>query len=89
MTRDHKFDVGKTALRESWQRQTTELGSTRSLASGALLREAGLAEAMARGMDNVSREAAEPFDVPGKAILVGPHLGSNGGLTPVSWVGQN
>ena len=42
MTRSHKRDVDKQALRESWQRQAADLGfDARSLAAGAVQREAG------------------------------------------------
>ena len=42
MTRSHKRDVDKQALRESWQRQAADLGfDARSFAVGAVQREAG------------------------------------------------
>ncbi len=52
MTRSHKRDVDKDALRESWRKQAAELGfDARGLVAGALEREAGNAGAARAGRD--------------------------------------
>ena len=59
MTRAHKRDVDKAALRGSWQRQAAGLGfDARAIVADALSRDAERESITGRAMDTVPREAA-------------------------------
>ena len=75
MTRAHKRDVDKAALRESWQRQAAGLGfDARALIANALSREVGGAQAAVREADGAEREAVAGVDGSAKADPAGPDL---------------
>ena len=75
MTRAHKRDVDKAALRESWQRQAAGLGlDARVLVADARSREAGGAPAAVREADGAGREAVASVDGFAKPDPVGPDV---------------